>query len=170
MTIARKFSLGFLCAALLPLLVMGLSGLTIVGDFRDRLHQNRQQAVVDAQKRVLNDAEDKALLIRQFLQSYQKDIDTLRRLHESYLQEAHGCESSYSRMYQDKPTAGLPACGYVHPEFQSFGNWDNRLYAGSVWITKPIVRRITTDQTFRDEIGRQVQATIHMIPNLQAFE
>ncbi len=171
MRITTRIMLAVVMAAVLPTILLGISGFLVMQTAADRaLEQSADTLLHATRQRLCESAIDKADLLGRFLRTYRADVTMLAS--QAQLVMAHEgelCGPYLSNLYPDRDTAGLPACGYLHPQWGAFANWERRGYRGSIWVRRAVMDQVRSDPAQRQLVAQRCRQSMALVPAMMTM-
>ncbi len=165
MRIAPKFLVLLLAAFVLPILLVGMTAYVSMQRIAAQSTEEAMQRLTASEEtRISQLTRETALRIDSALAAIENDVLDLAASYQYLNEHPEGVEPAEPpRHYSDRYTAGLPAYGYVHPDFGTFADYERRS-GGCPWLPLRTVERVRTDPVFRHEIARSLHQMMALSP------
>ena len=170
MKITPRFMLGMVAATAVPVLVLGIIGISLLHRTTRDIISDGEAAITRAHHRTL---ERHVTAVGQgvaaFFADHAAQLDLLHSLahtninHHPDLVIAHLAD-----LYPDQDRAGLPGYGFIHPQYGAYANWQRRGHQGSPWIRRAIIDAVRHDDDTRTAITRRLEQLMPLMPAMAA--
>ncbi|MCX8173198.1 MAG: cache domain-containing protein [Thermoplasmata archaeon] len=165
MKIMYKIIAVLLVMSLVPVLIMGYAASVSMEEMRNAAKAKSGEGLMDAEKvKLVQMATDKADALNNFFLAHYRAASAMRNYWEFINRNYSEFKDAYNHdFYPDKNHTGLPGYGYIHPDYGTYADYDDRVQTDP-WAPRRVVNRTLVDPAYAAEISKQLHMAMLFEP------
>ena len=169
MKLIHKYAAMLLIGFVVPMTILGVLAYLSMKDIEQHATQKAADTLEESeQDRLFHMTLHQAHAIDDSFAQIESDVDDICHAFEFWRMNPHSVPRQlFSQPYEGLDTAGLPAFGYVHPDYGVYADFEQRA-EGFPWLPRPGVERVRSDPDFRDEVTQLLFEIMLLNPQFYA--
>ena len=163
MRIVPKTILALTTSLLIPVIAIGVFAFFSMETVKKKaIHDSEKVLLSTEYKKLAELTRSKASELNHLFTQYDEDVELMQRYYRFVTKNYdHFRLAPFHNLYPDKPHAGLPGYGYIHPIHHTYADFDHR-GVGAPWMPKKLVKKVTLDHHYRKRVSRQIHEVIQL--------